>query len=160
MRDRGVPHRSKVLAVTAAGLLALMSSGTAHAADGKQRATDPTGPSGSVSWTCTYGSANAQACFAPLGEWFRIRDTWADGLPVVVQWDFYDDAVSLAYPAREGTIWNTSGEAAGWLHMNKSFPEDQPGVLRRTLHFRACSGSYPSNVISPETCSEWTVVRT
>ncbi|MFE2050929.1 hypothetical protein ACFXAS_20775 [Streptomyces sp. NPDC059459] len=153
--------RSKALAVTVAGLLALIGSGTADAADGKQRATDSTGPSGSVSWTCTDGSPNAQACFAPLGEWFRIRDTWADGLPVVIQWDFFDDAVGGGmYPAREGTIWNTSGEAAGWLYMNKSFPEDEPGVLRRTLHFRACSGSYPSNAISESTCSEWKVVRT
>ncbi|AZM59528.1 hypothetical protein DMA10_15840 [Streptomyces sp. WAC 01420] len=95
----------------------------------------------------------------PPDSW-RLRGAWADGCPVVMQGDFHDDAVGLAHPAREGTIWDTSGEAAGRFHVNESLPEDQPGVLRRTLHFRACSGSYPSDVISPGTCSEWRVVRT
>ncbi|MFF8883997.1 hypothetical protein [Streptomyces flaveolus] len=151
---------SKVLAFAAAGLLTLTVSGNAQAADGKQRATDSVGPSGSVTWYCTSGSQNAQACFAPLGEWFRIKDTWADNYPVVIQWRFWDDEVSLAVPAREGTIWNTSGEAAGWLHVNKSFPESQPGVTLKSVTFRACSGNYASDAAFESSCSDWRNVGT
>src|SRR5690606_9714021 len=44
----------------------------------------------------------------PPDSW-RLRGAWADGCPVVMQGDFHDDAVGLAHPAREGTIWDTSG---------------------------------------------------
>ncbi|MFD4142821.1 hypothetical protein [Streptomyces sp. NPDC058572] len=147
-------RRSKLMVFAATGLLALMGTGSAHAADGKQLATDSVGPSGSPTWYCSYGSANAQACFAPSGEWFRIRDTWADSYPVVIEWRFFDLEVSpVGAIVREGTIWNTAGQAAGWRYMNKSFPEDVGNT--KDVVFRACSGSYPSDAIFEASCSDW-----
>ncbi|MEU4770884.1 hypothetical protein [Micromonospora sp. NPDC023644] len=134
----------------------ICTASPAAAADGKQLATDASGPSDSPAWHCTYGSANARACFAPHGEWFRISDEWEDGYPVVIEWRFFDDEVSpIGAIVRQGTIWNTAGSAAGWRYVNKSFPENQPGVTLKTVVFRACSGNYPSNAIFGNTCSEW-----
>jgi hypothetical protein len=142
------------MVLAATGLLALLGTTPAHAADGKQLATDSAGPGGSPTWHCTYGSSNAQACFAPSGEWFRIRDTWADNYPVVIEWRFFDmDESPIGGIVREGTIWNTSGEAAGWRYMNKSFTDDVGNV--RDVVFRACSGSYPSDAVFEGSCSDW-----
>ncbi|MFG2516444.1 hypothetical protein [Streptomyces sp. NPDC048584] len=144
------------MALAAAGMLVLAAAGNGHAADGKQLATDSAGPSGNPDWTCTYGSANGQACFAPLGEWFKIRDTMVDGYPVVIQWRFFDDEVSpTGAVVREGTIWNTAGEAAGWRYVNKSFPESDWGVTLKSVFFRACSSNYNNNSVLVHTCSEW-----
>ncbi|MYV58113.1 hypothetical protein GT042_37635 [Streptomyces sp. SID3212] len=138
--------------------MVLTQATAAGAADGRQLATDTVGPSDGQSWKCTSGSANGQACFAPLGEWFRIRDTWADGFPVVIQWKFFDDEVSpTGAVVRQGTIWNRSGEAAGWLYVNKTFPESVPGITLKSVQFRACSGDYATDSISEGTCSDWRI---
>ncbi|WP_432989607.1 hypothetical protein [Dactylosporangium sp. CA-233914] len=153
--------RAAALAVAAAGIAVLGFGSPAAAADGKQLATDAVGPGAGQDWHCTYGSANAVGCFAPYGEWFRIADSWADGYPVVIEWRFFDDEVSpVGAIVREGTIWNTAGQAAGWRYVNKSFPENQPGITLKQVTFRACSGNYPANAIYDATCSEWITVGT
>ncbi|MFI6985915.1 hypothetical protein ACIBSV_46150 [Embleya sp. NPDC050154] len=153
--------RSILTTLAAAGILVLATTTNAQAADGKQLATDSVGPSDSQTWYCTSGSANGQGCFAPLGEWFRIKDTWADTYPVVIQWRFFDDEVSpTGAIVRQGTIWNTAGQAAGWRYVNKSFPENQPGVTLKSVSFRACSGNYPSDSVSEGTCSDWRSIGT
>lgn len=144
--------RSKALALISAGLLALTCSGTAHAADGKQLATDPSGPSGPHGWKCTdIGTTYAEACFAGEGEWFKIRDTNADNYPVVILWEFYDSDTGQS---RSGQIWNTAGKDAGWRYLNKSFTENN------AVAFRACAGNYNNNTYFPSTCTMETIEDT
>ncbi|GIJ22782.1 hypothetical protein [Micromonospora lutea] len=145
--------------VAGAALAAGAFAAPAQAADGKQLATDAVGPGGSPTYYCTYGTARARGCFAPHGEWFRIEDTMVDGAPVVIDWKFFDDEVSpTGAVVRKGRIWHTAGSASGPRYMNKSFPENQPGVTLKTIVFRACSGNYPNNSVS--FCSEWISVGT
>ncbi len=153
--------RSVVATLLTTAVAVVATATPAAAADGKQLATDEIGPGPLVDWACTNSSANAYACFAPHGEWFRIEDTWEDGYPVVIDWRFFDDEVS-PYGAivRQGRIWHTAGYYGGHRYMNKSFPESQPGVTLKTVVFRACSGNYPSNSISSASCSEWVSVNT
>ncbi|CCH19602.1 hypothetical protein [Micromonospora lupini] len=153
--------RIAMVALFATAATVIGTAAPALAADGKQLATDSVGPLDEPKWYCTNGSANALACFAPLGEWFGIEDTWEDTYPVVVDWRFFDDEVSpTGAIVRQGRIWHTAGYVAGARYMNKSFPENQPGITLKQISFRACSGNYPSNTVFEGTCSAWRTVGT
>lgn len=95
-----------------------MTTAPAAAADGVQRANVVSGSPGSYS--CALVDYDGTACFESYGEWFWVKDTHDDRVPVAIKWSHRTSTGAL----RSGVIYNDRGPSAGWTAVNKSFEED------------------------------------
>lgn len=137
------------LAAAAAAILALTPN-AAYAAGEHDHTSIVNQPSGRT-WYCANGNTYVSACFAPQGEWFKLRDNEDDGYSVVIQWQLRDIYGNLV---RYGQIWATYG-ADFFTYTNKSFGED------KYVLFRGCRGNHSNNhEVFLTTCTDWKQVGT
>ncbi|TDC62235.1 hypothetical protein [Streptomyces hainanensis] len=112
-------RRALIGGLAGAALATGIAASPASAADGLQRAavTSSTPPSGIPNAASGFVG---EARFDPHGEWFWLRDTWADNEPVAIEWDYWHPETGQS---RSGVIYANQGQAAGWTNLNKSFDE-------------------------------------
>ena len=72
---------------------------------------------------CTSTGSWSQACFYADGDWFGVKDTFADTLSGVVAWEVVNDNGRIV---RAGHIWNNAGSDAGWRFKNRDIKGDAP----------------------------------
>jgi hypothetical protein len=140
-----------ILAATFALPFAATPPSHAHDAAWEHDHGDKTGPSSPRKWTCTTGTDQMYACFAPHGEWFYAKDNAADYWSPVIQWSM--EHADGAPNDRRGYIWNLAGHPY-IRYQNKTFPEN------RQLWFRVCLGSHSSHEVEEQTCSTSVGIRT
>ncbi|GGT91905.1 hypothetical protein GCM10010272_40990 [Streptomyces lateritius] len=142
--------RTLVAAASVTAALVLTAAAPATAADGWQR-------TGDVSESA-YGNGYAkkcartgygEACFQGYGEWIWLRDLYANGRPVAMDW-YYNGPSGL----RSGVAYWDGSATAGWTNLNKSFDEDGD------FNFRVCEVDLGAGDVVRDTCSPWTWVST
>lgn len=108
------------IAITAATTAAATVFGITQASALTQENDLATATSSSTSgpWKCA-SNVSAEVCYSAAGDWFKVKDSNADGYSGVAYWSVRDPG---GFTVRYGYIYNTSGNGTV-RYKNKDLPE-------------------------------------